>query len=449
MAEDERLREALLELQMLRDREAQVLEETKTLLDCLEAYSSAPNPSAALASIFMSLRQKIGAIISLIVDRADAGLVTIIASDAQDMNGQQFTAPIDLFERPRNVVDLSLLGDWDGVFDTIAAGGLIISPIGETTALIAVKGPGRGFRRQDMELVGRLSGLAVQALRNREIAAQNELLAATISGSSSGFAISDATTQEQPLIYVNAAFEALSGYSADEVLGQNCRFLSAEAVDAPERVRLRDAVAAKTGGSFLLKNQRKSGEFFWNELTLYPVKDAAGLTRNLVATQTDVTARVEAARDRDQVRARMSHALSATEDAFLVLEADGRIAFSNAAVPRFFPAPDLDWRVETSFEENWARYLRECEDLPGRVTRLLKQPDLDGLAARMTGQEAELPDGRTVFFRARRLDDGGLVLTATDITALKSAQHLLPCSASGALRGRMFQPHNPQQPRLR
>lgn len=424
MAEDERLREALLELQMLRDREAQVLDETKTLLDCLEAYSTAKSPGEALAAIFMSLRQKIGSVLTLMVKRTD-DRPEIVASDDPSLVGQPLDAPIDPFARPRNVSNLTMLGPWGEAIDVASLGGLIIAPVNETMALVSFRGQNEGFRRQDMDLVQSLSGLAAQALVNRAIAAEKDLLAATISGSSSGFAISDATNPEQPLVYVNKAFETLSGYAAEDVLGQNCRFLTAEAPDGAERTRLRKAVADRTGGTFLLRNRRKSGELFWNELTLYPVQDASGAVRNMVATQSDVTARVEAAEERDIVRARMERALAATEDAFLVLEADGRVAFANAAVPILFPAPGANWKAGSSFSDNWQSYLSDCADLPGRVTQLLREPDIEALAELSNGQEADLPDGRSVLLRAGRLEDGGLVVSATDITAMKSARHLL------------------------
>ena len=157
-------------------------------------------------------------------------------------------------------------------------------------------------------------------------------MAATIAGSSSGFAIADATHASRPLVYVNRAFEQLSGYSAAEVRGQNCRFLSDEPPESEERMRLRQAVQSCEPGTFLVRNKRKSGELFWNELTLYPVYAPTGEPINLVATQSDVTERVLATAERDRVQDRMVRALTATEDAFLVLEHDGRVAFANAAV---------------------------------------------------------------------------------------------------------------------
>ncbi|MEL6690951.1 MAG: PAS domain-containing protein, partial [Pseudomonadota bacterium] len=349
MAEDERLREALLELQFLRDREARTLEDTKALLDCLEAFTSAPDAGYALASIFLSLSQKVGASLSLLVAAHDEGGLWIVASDDPACLGVTIAPPFDPFSRARNILDLSMLGAWGDGFSPEAYRGMISTPAAEGLALLTFREAPATFRKADLNLVERLSGLAAQALRNSEIAAENELLAATIAGSSSGFAISDATDRRQPLIYVNEAFERLSGYSAAEVLGENCRFLSAEPEDSPERLRLRQAVRSKTGGKFLLRNRRKSGELFWNELTLSPVHDTSGEVKNLVATQADVTERVEAAAERDQVRHRMESALAATADAFLVLDADGSVAFANGAVNSYFPAPGPGWALGTAF----------------------------------------------------------------------------------------------------
>ncbi|AHM03618.1 hypothetical protein roselon_01227 [Roseibacterium elongatum DSM 19469] len=419
------MREALLELQILREREARVLEETRTLLECVEAYSTAPSAGAALASIFVSLAQKIGADLSMLVVPDEAGSLRVVACSEAAYLGETLRAPVDVFARPRNIADLNLLGEWSGAIDPETFPGLIVAPVSDSLALMALRKAPHPFRKTDVPLVQRLSGLAAQALQNREVAAEKDLLAATISGSSSGFAIADATDPNRPLVYVNAAFERISGYSAAESLGRNCRFLNAEPEGAPERVRLGRAVAEATGGTFLLRNRRKSGELFWNELTLFPVRDTAGTVRNLVATQSDVSDRVAAAAERDQANDRMRRALAATEDAFLLLDRDQRVVFANDAVEGLFPADGLQWARGTHFSQNWARYLEGCRDLPGRVTALLRNPDIPALSHLPSGREVDLPDGRNVLMRAGVLDDGGLVVSATDITAMKSAERLL------------------------
>ncbi|MEM9348923.1 MAG: PAS domain S-box protein [Pseudomonadota bacterium] len=425
MAEDERLREALLELQFLRDREARTLEETRTLLDCLEAFTSAPSAGEALASIFMSLRQKVGASLSLIVTEKEGEGLVIVASDDPGRLGQAVQPPFDPFQRPRNISDLAMLGAWGSGFDPNGLKGMISTAASESFVLMTFRDAPANFRKDDLNLVQRLSGLAAQALQNSEIATENELLAATIAGSSSGFAISDATDSRQPLIYVNEAFERISGYSAEEALGENCRFLSAEPKDSPERVRLREAVRTKSGGKFLLRNRRKSGEAFWNELTLSPVLDASGEVKNLVATQADVTERVEAAAERDKVRSRMESALAANGDAFLVLDADGTVSFANRAVDQFFPAPLYGWSVGSGFEDNWASFVSAGEERGERVTRMVRRGDIAQLSRVRGGQEVTLPSGRRVLIRASRLEDGGMVLSATDVSEIKDAQNLL------------------------
>ena len=425
MAEDERLREALLELQFLRDREARTLEETKALLDCLEAFTSAPHAGDALASIFFSLAKKVGASLSLLVAQRDEGGLWIVASDDPACLGLMITPPFDPFARARNILDVSMLGQWVEGFSPEGYMGMIATPAAEGLALLTFREAPATFRKTDFNLVQRLSGLAAQALRNSEIAAENELLAATIAASSSGFAISDATDRRQPLIYVNEAFERISGYSAAEVLGENCRFLSAEPEDSPERERLREAVHYKSGGKFLLRNRRKSGELFWNELTLSPVHDTAGEVKNLVATQADVTERVNAAAERDQVRNRMDSALAATADAFLVLDADGSVAFANAAVNSYFPAPGQAWALGTSFTDNWDAFLGDTPSQSERVTQMVRGADIELLSKLRSGQEVNLPSGRRMLIRASRLEDGSMVLSATDVTEMKAAQNLL------------------------
>lgn len=292
-------------------------------------------------------------------------------------------------------------------------------------ALLALKAAPGTFRKGDLELVERLAGLAVRAEETRGITDENKLLAASIAGSNLGFTISDAAFSPPNLIYVNGAFERLTGYGASEVLGGNLRHLSDEPLDVPERVRLRETIARKESGQFVLRNRHKDGHPYWIELSIFPVSDEAGTVRHFVATQNDVSERIAAEEERDRSRARMARALAATEDAFLILEADGRVAFANAAVEALFPAPGMKWAQGTRFETNWQAYLEGCADLPGAVASALRQPDLAALAARPTGFEIDLPDGRSVLLTAADLEDGGRVVSATDVTPMKSAQRLL------------------------
>ncbi|WP_273652920.1 SpoIIE family protein phosphatase [Cellulomonas fimi] len=106
--------------------------------------------------------------------------------------------------------------------------------------------------------------------------------------------ISDPTQPDDPLIWVNAAFERLTGHPASEVLGRNCRFLQGPGTDPGSLGELRTALdEGRTAGALLL-NYRRDGTPFWNQLVIMPVHDADGAVVRRVAVQTDVTARVQA-----------------------------------------------------------------------------------------------------------------------------------------------------------
>lgn len=160
---------------------------------------------------------------------------------------------------------------------------------------------------------------ALDAIRIED---QLELLSGVVGGSSASISIADASDESLPLVYVNEAFEILSGYTRAEVLGQNCRFLSAEPPGSPERVRLREAIAARYPGVFELRNKRADGVVFWNRLSLYPIDLSSGRSY-LVATQEDISAEREAQEDRDSARGQLLSALAGTREGFLLLDKYG------------------------------------------------------------------------------------------------------------------------------
>ncbi|MGM0676274.1 MAG: ATP-binding protein [Pseudomonadota bacterium] len=104
-----------------------------------------------------------------------------------------------------------------------------------------------------------------------------------------GIAIADATQPDGPLVYVNPAFERMTGYRAEEVLGTNCRFLQGDDRDQPGIRELRDAVAEGRATKVLIRNYRKNGELFWNEFSISPVRNDAGVVTHFVGIQQDVT----------------------------------------------------------------------------------------------------------------------------------------------------------------
>jgi PAS domain S-box-containing protein len=124
--------------------------------------------------------------------------------------------------------------------------------------------------------------------------ARFRLLDRVIAQSSNGVLIVDMLEPGQPVMFVNHAFTRITGYTASETIGKNCRFLQGTDHDQPELSKLRDAVEARHEWRGTLRNYRKNGTMFWNELSLFPVFDAHGRLTHYVGLQMDVTERRKA-----------------------------------------------------------------------------------------------------------------------------------------------------------
>jgi len=104
------------------------------------------------------------------------------------------------------------------------------------------------------------------------------------------FVLTSPALPDNPIVYANAAFFELSGYSEGEIIGFNCRFLQGPGTDRAEVARLKEAIKRELPIQVTLLNYRKDGSTFWNELTVAPVRDKSGAVTHFVAVQTDVTA---------------------------------------------------------------------------------------------------------------------------------------------------------------
>jgi PAS domain S-box-containing protein len=96
------------------------------------------------------------------------------------------------------------------------------------------------------------------------------------------FVVSDATQPDYPIVYASAGFFAMTGYSATEVIGHNCRFLQGPDTDPTDVENIRQAV--KQGRNFCgrLLNYRRDGSSFWNLLTITPIKAQDGKVIKLI-----------------------------------------------------------------------------------------------------------------------------------------------------------------------
>lgn len=131
-------------------------------------------------------------------------------------------------------------------------------------------------------------GLDISELRRQQAALR--LRERALHAANNGIVITRIEGAECPIEYVNTAFERISGYPAAEVIGRDSRFMAAPGMDANERVRVRDAVAARQPVNVVFRNLRKNGELFWNDLSITPVQDEQGQATHFIGVIMDVTA---------------------------------------------------------------------------------------------------------------------------------------------------------------
>jgi PAS domain S-box-containing protein len=104
-----------------------------------------------------------------------------------------------------------------------------------------------------------------------------------------GVTLSDPDQPDNPIVYANKAFERITGYSQDEIIGRNCRFLQGTERDQPEIEGIRDAMRENTEVTVTLRNYKKDGTPFFNEFTIRPLTDRQGKVIYYLGVQHDVT----------------------------------------------------------------------------------------------------------------------------------------------------------------
>ncbi len=180
--------------------------------------------------------------------------------------------------------------------------------------------------------------LVEKTLRLRERA-----LAAT----SNGIIIADAKLANNPIIYVNSAFEQITGYSATDVIGNGCGFLQGTDINQPAIHELRLAIKAGMSCKVVLRNYRKDGTLFWNELTISPIHDENGQLTHFIGIQNDISEQQAALRERQLAEAALRESEQRLQ---LVIEANHDAIW--------------DWNIITNEifrSAQWAELIGEAE----------------------------------------------------------------------------------------
>lgn len=178
----------------------------------------------------------------------------------------------------------------------------LAQPLGTIGALLLVTDDADAFAdsaRQQFQALAAYAATVVVSIRASFARAESEkrlrIFGRAIESSDSAVMITDANAADHPVVYVNTAFERITGYVAAETMGRNARFLVAEDREQTEVATLRDALRARTGARVLLRCYRKDGTLFWAECAVHPVSADGREVSHFVSILVDVTDRVRTA----------------------------------------------------------------------------------------------------------------------------------------------------------
>ena len=177
----------------------------------------------------------------------------------------------------------------------------------------------------------------------RHVQEENERLVAALATVRAAVTLSDPRLPDQPLIYVNAAFTAITGYPAAEAVGRNCRFLQGPETDRVVVAQIRAAIAAGESLTCELLNYRKDGTPFWNEVMISPVRSAEGEVHTFIGLQHDITARKQAEQDRRAEQEQRVRAVThSTREAVVSADLEGQITFWSTGAQALFGYTEED-----------------------------------------------------------------------------------------------------------
>jgi PAS domain S-box-containing protein len=164
---------------------------------------------------------------------------------------------------------------------------------GPSAALVALASQPRAFGQAQVSFVQAITFVLASAIDQRTTEETLRLRDRALGAINQGILITDSGHVGDPIIYVNPAFERITGYGADEVVGRNFRFLQGENSDRQMAYDMQSAMEEHRNFSGMILNYRKDGSEFWNEITFAPVADDRREVTHFVGTHADVSKRVE------------------------------------------------------------------------------------------------------------------------------------------------------------
>lgn len=235
----------------------------------------------------------------------------------------------------------------------------------------------------------------------------------------------DAQAKDQPVIFVNQCFEQMCGYKAEEIIGRNCRLLQEADRDQPERETLRDAIRRGESCKVVIRNYRKDGRLFWNELNIMPVRDAHGVLTHILGISRDVTDRVQL--ERRQLKSSIQDSLTQLPNRKLFLDRFSEALYRGRDLQR--PAAVLVINLDHFRDVNEA-FGHQVGDLVLTETgrRLLQFADVSDTVGRIGGDTFALLKSQVTDMSVIKQLATNIVSTLQDAVVIEG--HTVDCKSS-------------------
>lgn len=241
-----------------------------------------------------------------------------------------------------------------------------------------------------------------------------------------GIVITDFLQPDNPIVYCNTAFQRITGYRREEILGQNCRFLQSGSADPNRLHEIRAAIHERRGCRVVLQNFRKDGTAFWNQLTVSPVFDSSGRLTNFVGIQEDITALMNSEKERRRNLCLVRTVIDRMPQGALVVDRDAdAVVMYNQQFLKLWGIEHLAGRLAEG-QLRATHLISSCVSLmqvPGQFLDAGRLVQDGGLV----DEDAQLVDGRTIWLYCAKLSTENpecrhQVYLFEDLTARKKAE---------------------------
>ncbi|TVQ58158.1 MAG: EAL domain-containing protein [Spirulina sp. DLM2.Bin59] len=208
----------------------------------------------------------------------------------------------------------------------------------------------RSFTEHDIHFLQAVAHVLATAIARQQADEQLKLLERAIAASHNGVVLTDATQPDNPVIYVNPAFEAITGYTAAEIIGRNCRILQGHETQPQALATIRAAMAEVRECHVTLRNYRKDRTPFWSQLFIAPVFNDQGQLTNFVGVQHDITQRYQTELALQTSEAQYRRIVETAAEGIWMLDDQNRTNFVNAQMAEMLGYTPEEMRGKSLFD---------------------------------------------------------------------------------------------------